>query len=179
MKALKKIAIVILIIPIMLLLVSFLLPSRYEVTRTVSMKAPADAVFAEISTLKTWTNWTAWTKAKYPDMEVSFAGPDSGTGATYSWDGKSTGQGTLVITKSEPGKRIDYDLSFQQGKFKSTGTITIAPAGEAVNVTWSNTGELGSNPINRYFGLMMDRMMGPDFAEGLRNLKEKVEKPRM
>ena len=177
MKALKKIAIVILVIPIVLLLVSFLLPSRYEVTRTVSMKASADGVFAEINTLKSWTNWTAWTKAKYPDMEVTFAGPESGVGATYSWEGKSTGQGTLTITKSEPGKRVDYDLSFQQGKFKSTGAITIAPAGEMLNVTWSNTGELGSNPINRYFGLMMDKMIGPDFQDGLRNLREMVEKP--
>jgi len=98
-------------------------------------------------------------------------------GATYSWDGKSTGQGTLTITKSEPGKGIGYDLSFQQGKFKSTGTITIEPAGEGFNVIWSNEGELGSNPINRYFGLMMDRMMGPDFETGLGNLKKRVEAP--
>ena len=36
-------------------------------------------------------------------------------------------------------------------------------------------GDLGSNPINRYFGLIMDRMMGPDFEEGLNTLKGKVE----
>src|SRR4030095_4831465 len=129
MKALKKIAIVILVIPILLLLVSFLLPSRYEVTRTLNMKAPADAVFAEVNTLKNWTNWTAWTKAKYPDMEVTFAGPESGTGATYSWNSKATGPGTLVITKSEPNKSINYDLSFEQGKFKSIGAITIETHG--------------------------------------------------
>src|SRR5262245_24562443 len=103
MKALRKIAIVILLIPIVLMLASFLLPSRYTVTRVVSIKAPAEVVFAEINSLKSWTNWTAWTKAKYPDMEVRFSGPEAGAGASYSWDGKSTGQGTLVITKSEPG----------------------------------------------------------------------------
>lgn len=31
------------------------------------------------------------------------------------------------------------------------------------------------NPISRYFGLMMDRFMAPDFETGLNNLKKKVE----
>jgi hypothetical protein len=55
------------------------------------------------------------------------------------------------------------------------GAITLEPAGESIRVTWSNEGDLGANPINRYFGLMMDRMMGPDFEEGLNNLKRTIE----
>ena len=68
-----------------------------------------------------------------------------------------------------------YDLDFEHGKYKSTGSITLQPVGDSVNVVWSNEGDLGANPINRYFGLMMDRMIGPDFEEGLNNLKRKVE----
>jgi hypothetical protein len=34
---------------------------------------------------------------------------------------------------------------------------------------------LGWSPINRYFGLMMDGMMGPDLEKGLTNLKDRVE----
>jgi hypothetical protein len=29
--------------------------------------------------------------------------------------------------------------------------------------------------MDRYFSLLMDKMTGPDFEEGLRNLKQKVE----
>jgi hypothetical protein len=177
MKALKRIALVLLIIPILLLVAAFLLPSKYRVTRTVAMKATADAIFAQVNMLKTWPEWTAWTKARYPDMRISFSGPEAGVGATYNWDGKSTGQGTLTITKSEPGRGIGYDMAFEHGKFKSQGGILIEPAGDQMNVTWTNEGELRSNPINRYFGLMMDKMMGPDFEQGLRNLKQRVEAP--
>ena len=56
-----------------------------------------------------------------------------------------------------------------------TGAIMLEAGGENTKVTWSNEGDLGANPINRYFGLMMDRMMGPDFEEGLNNLKRAVE----
>jgi hypothetical protein len=33
-----------------------------------------------------------------------------------------------------------------------------------MKVTWTNDGDLGASPIGRWFGLFMDRMMGPDFA---------------
>ena len=38
------------------------------------------------------------------------------------------------------------------------------------NVKWVMEGDMGNNPIKKYFGLMMDKMMGPDFENGLKNL---------
>jgi len=35
---------------------------------------------------------------------------------------------------------------------------------------------MGGSPVNRYFGLLMDRMVGPDFEGGLTNLKALAEK---
>ena len=175
MRLMKAFALVLLLLPVVLLLVSFFLPSKYRVVRNVPMKTSADAIFAQINSPRTWPEWTAWTRARYPDMQVSFSGPDSGVGATYSWAGQSAGQGTLTITQSDPGKGISYDLAFENGKFKSQGAITITAAGDQLNVTWSNEGDLGRNPIARYFGLMMDRRMGPDLEQGLGNLKRKVE----
>ena len=175
MKLLKRITLVLLVLVVLLAVVGFFLPSHYRVERSVSIRAKPEAIYAQISNFKNWLQWTAWNQTKYPDMQVKFDGPESGVGAGYSWEGKSTGQGSIKFTRAEPGKEISYDLNFEQGKYKSLGSITLEPSGESVKVTWSNEGELGANPINRYFGLMMDRMMGPDFEEGLNNLKRKVE----
>ena len=38
-------------------------------------------------------------------------------------------------------------------------------------------GDLGRSPINRWFGLFMDRLVGPDFEAGLANLKRISEAP--
>ena len=108
-------------------------------------------------------------------MQISFAGPESGAGATYTWNGKSSGHGTLKITRAEPDKGVGYELDFENGKYVSTGAISLVDSGGLVTVTWSNEGNLGWNPVSRYFGLLMDRMMGPDFEEGLRNLKRGLE----
>jgi hypothetical protein len=35
---------------------------------------------------------------------------------------------------------------------------------------------MGMNPIGRWFALLMDKMLGPDFEGSLNNLKELAEK---
>lgn len=175
MKVLKKVILAVLLIPIVLVVVSLFLPSTYRIERRVTINAKPGAVFPHLNTLKRWPEWIVWTATKYPDMKVSFTGPESGMGASYSWEGKSSGRGTLKITRSEPDKSISYDLDFENGKYVSKGSITLEPTGESVSVTWSNEGNLGWNPVSRFFGLFMDKMMGPDFEEGLRNLQKKVE----
>lgn len=175
MKAARQIVLALLIVPVLVVLGSFLLPSRYTVERALEMNARPELVFEQINRLKHGPEWTAWTVAKYPDMKVSFSGPESGIGAVYSWKGKSSGTGTLKITTTEPGRRVGYSLDFENGKHLSSGELTIEPQGTSVLVRWNNTVDLGANPVNRIFGLLMDRMMGPDFEEGLRNLKQRVE----
>jgi len=155
--------------------IGFCLPDKYRVERRVLIDAPPTAIFPAINTLKEWPTWTAWTVERYPDMKVSFSGPAAGVGARYTWEGKSTGHGELQLTRSDPAKGITFDLEFGHGKYISVGTIEMSPEASGTKVTWTNEGELGLNPINRYFGLMMDKMMGPDFQKGLDNLKRKVE----
>ena len=175
MKLLKKLLLAVMVIPIAIILLSLFLPSKYRVERTVVMRAKADAVYAYVNTLKHWPDWTAWTTNKYPDMKYSFSGPESGVGATYTWEGQSSGSGTLKLIRAEPGQRLDYELNFEHGKHVSTGAIVVEPEGESIKVTWFNEGSLGWNPVSRIFGLLMDRMMGPDFEEGLRKLQQRFE----
>ena len=66
MKVLKKVVLLVLLIPIALVVVSLFLPSTYRVERRVTMNAKPGAVFPHINSLKQWPEWTAWTAAKYP-----------------------------------------------------------------------------------------------------------------
>lgn len=174
MTTFKKVLLIVLLIPIILVIVSVFLPSHYRVVRSIQISARPEAIFTNINTLKTWPEWTAWTVERFPDMKTSFAGPDSGAGATYTWEGKTSGRGELKLTRSNPD-RIEFDLDFEQGKYVSKGSIAIEPSGGSVKVIWTNEGDLGWNPVSRYFGLFMDKLMGPDFEKGLQNLKERVE----
>lgn len=177
LKILKKLLLAFVALIVLFLLTGFFLPGTYHVERSVAIKGKAEDVYPFISDLKTWNDWTAWNKARFPDMTQEFAAITSGEGASYSWKGKDSGEGTIKIVKSDPEKGISYYLDFAHGQHISTGDIRMEPAGDSVKVTWTNEGNLGMNPINRYFGLLlMDKFMGPDFEKGLTNLKAKAEK---
>ena len=175
MKILKRTLLVIVGFVVIAAVVGLCLPSTYKVERSASMKAKPKVVFSYLNTPKRWPEWTAWTKERFPDMTIAFSGPESGVGATYSWEGESVGRGTLKITGSEPGKGVDYDLDFDGGKYLSKGTLKMTEEGDVVKVTWTTEGALGNNPIHRYFGLLMDKFMGSDFEAGLKNLQNRVE----
>ncbi len=176
MRILKRLLLALIILIVLLAVIGFLLPSKYHVERNVTMSAKPETIFPYLNNLKSWPDWTAWTTKKYPDMKTNFTGPEAGVGATYNWEGQSIGIGSIKLTNSDPNTGINYDLDFDNGKYLSKGSIKMQPSGSGVNVIWANEGDLGNNPINRYFGLLMDRFMGPDFEEGLNNLKQKVEK---
>jgi len=175
MKAIKKLLIILVVLVVVVCGVAFLLPSTYRVERSVVINAKPKAVYAQIGNLKQWPKWTVWNEKLDPTMTITFEGPEEGTGATYRWTGEKVGNGMLMFNRTEDNKGVWYGLDFENGKYVSEGAITIEPQGDAVKVTWHNGGNLGLNPINRYFGLLMDRMMGPDFEQGLNNLKLIVE----
>jgi effector-binding domain-containing protein len=59
-----------------------------------------------------------------------------------------------------------------QGNIKSQSTMMLEPQADSCKVSWSVEGNLGYNPVARYSGLFMNKMMGPDFEKGLRKLKK-------
>ena len=46
---------------------------------------------------------------------------------------------------------------------------------KGTHVTWSFDSEFGLNLVGRYFGLMLDGIVGPDYEKGLQNLKTMAE----
>jgi hypothetical protein len=175
MKFLKWGAGVVLLVIVVFFAAGLLLPRKYHVEREVTISASPATIHPAVNRLAEWPAWTAWTVKRYPDMKVSFSGPEEGVGAKYQWNGESTGQGDLEILTSDPQRGITYNLAFDDGAMLSTGGLTYEPAGEETRVVWYADGDLGWSPIGRYFGLMLDGMMGPDFQTGLNNLKQLVE----
>jgi len=160
------------------LLIGFLLPSSFVVSRSVVIEAPPSQIHPYVSTLHQWPGWTAWNTEKYPELKYSFEGPESGVGAVQTWTDPEMGGGRLEITDSSVEQGIEFTLNFEQSPEPLIGSIAYAPTGSGdTKVTWTGRGDVGSNPIGRYFGLMMDSMIGADYEVGLRNLKILVEAP--
>ncbi len=176
MKLLKKLFFGLLILLALFLLVGCLLPGSYRLERSVVINAPPIKVFGIVADLKTWEDWTTWNLKMDPGMKRTFEGPTNGIVAGMSWEGSKVGQGEMKLTKITAPKFLSYDLSFDHGKYTSVGEFQFEPAGAGTKATWSDAGNLGDNPISRWAGLFMDKIIGPDFEKGLAGLKTLAEK---
>lgn len=157
-----------------LAVIGLLLPAQFKVQRSTIVAAPAPKVYALIASPAEWKRWTVWNQ-RDPNMKIEYAGPAAGRGAKWSWDSKTEGRGAMEFTGAQPDSGITYRLTFPDFGMESTGMLKIAPAGNGVQVTWTNEGQLSANPLNRWFGLFMDSLVGPDFEAGLANLKRLAE----
>jgi uncharacterized protein YndB with AHSA1/START domain len=173
MQRLKRILIATVAFLLLLLAIGFLLPSVWQVERTVVIRAPAPIIFPYLNNLKQWREWTVWYQ-QHPNMTTEYSGPDAGVGATSRWSGEE-GRGVMKIMQSERNQLVAYTLLFNGGEFRTDGTLTLMPEGEGTRVVWSAMGEAGRNPANRYFALFLGFRIGSDFANSLELLKQKLE----
>ena len=174
MKLLRKIVLVVLLLPIVLLLVSFFLPSKYHVERDAVILAPSDAIYPWLVQLSKWPEWTVWNTNFDATLAYAYSGPAEGAGAEMSWTAKS-GNGLLKLTVADVKTGVKYDLDFDHGKFLCSGAVAMAAVEGGTRVTFSNEGQFGKNPVRRYFGLFIDKMMGGMFQKNLEGLKQKAE----
>lgn len=163
---------------VVLLLVAggFFIPSAFKVERSAIINAPPKKIYDLVVEPRQWVKWSVWNQ-RDPNMKITYKGPPFGMGSKWEWVSKTEGSGSMEITRVEPDRVVEYALTFADYNMRSTGAITLEPAGTATHVTWNNSGDVGGNPVKHYLTLTMDRMVGPDFEAGLANLKALAEKP--
>ena len=158
---------------VLLVAVAFLLPSTYSAQRSTTINAPAEKVFPLIANQKEWKRWSVWNQ-RDPNMQMTYAGPEGAVGSKWNWKSKSEGNGGMEWSAVEANKRVGFVLTME-GMSPSTGELQLTPQGNGCRVVWTMNGDAGMNPIVRWFGLFMDKMVGPDFDAGLTNLKKLAE----
>jgi len=176
MKALKIIGIVLAVLVAVVLIAGLIAPKNFSVTRSMVINAPADVVYHNFATFEGFNKWNPWNKYDTTAV-VTIEGTDGTVGAKRSWTGnKQVGKGSMTVTRIEPGKELEYDLVFiEPYETKSIVTMSMEPAEGGQKVTWNTKGDM-KYPFNAMALFMsMDKMLGKDFEEGLKNLKELSE----
>ncbi|QDG38215.1 SRPBCC family protein [Alteromonas mediterranea] len=174
MGVLKKLLIVFGAVIAIFVISSFFIPKNYSVERTITIDAEPSDVYPYVVDLREWKKWGVWFK-RDPNMQLTYSGPDRAIGMRSVWESETEGNGEMEITQLEHNKRVLYRLYFPDFDMGSSGIVEIKPTAGGTLVIWRDEGTVDNNPINRYFALLMDGMIGPDFEMGLENLKILVE----
>lgn len=175
MKFLKVFGIIVVVLAVTILVGGMFLPKTYSVSRTATIKAPDSVIYKNITDFNEFLKWNPWAKME-PTAKTKVSGPVAATNHLYEWEGKETGKGYMKIKSVELNKMVDIELKFIK-PFESLADtrFDIAPDGTTNKVTWTMSGE--NNLMGKWMGVFMsmDKMIGKDFEDGLKFLKEKSE----
>ncbi|MFY8019953.1 MAG: SRPBCC family protein [Bacteroidia bacterium] len=176
MKALKNIFFVLLGLIILLGIIGLFLPKSSHTERSIIIKSKAEIPFNLVNNLKEWSKWSPWHALDTATI-WTFSDNPVGKDAFYTWSSENSnvGKGKLTITESKPNEFIATSMIFE-GMDEAKANFIFETKGDEVTVKWTLDSELGFNPFFRYFGLVMDNMVGPDYEKGLAKLKEESEK---
>jgi hypothetical protein len=164
----KKILIVFGAVLVLLLVIIASRPSTFRIERKKLVAAPAAVVFAQVNDFHRWEAWSPWDKLD-PALKRTYAGPEAGVGAVYSWSGdEKVGEGKMTIADSRPNEFVGITVEFLKPFATTNRTeLTLKPDGDGTEVDWVMTGP--KNFMSKAMGLVMDmdRLVGTDFERGL------------
>jgi hypothetical protein len=175
---LKKILIGLVVVVVIFVIVVATRPSEFRVSRSVTMNAPAAAIFPHVNELKKWEPWSPWMKLD-PNAKSTFEGPEGGKGAAMTWAGNNqVGEGKMTITESKSNELVRFHLEFYKPMAgTSEAEFTFKPEGNGTTVTWSMSGKNNFIAKAMCMFMNMDEMVGGQFEKGLNSIKATVETP--
>jgi len=159
---------------LLLLIIAALLPSKYNVEKSIIIKRPKSEVTEKIADLNHLKDWNPWQRAE-PTAKAIISGNPRTAGHRYEWNGKKIGAGKLTIRDIDR-KHIHFDVEFiRPWKSKASDNWLFEDWGtNETKVTWQNVGQL-PYPIARLMWPMIIKNQNRQFVEGLDNLKKLCE----
>jgi effector-binding domain-containing protein/uncharacterized protein YndB with AHSA1/START domain len=175
MNALKKIVLTFILSCLLFAVIGLFLPKTAHVERSIVIDAPQATVFTVLNGFRQFNRWSPWADID-PNATTSYEGPAAGVGAKMSWSGNAeVGTGSQEILEAVPFERLKVRLTFGDFPGEFAASYILAPEGSGTKMTWAFDADYGSSIFGRYFGLMSDAMLGPDYEKGLARLKPLAE----
>ena len=144
--------------------------SKYTVEREEVINVPSNFVYSEVVDLHKWKYWSVWIKED-TTIKVEYSGNNIGENSKMTLD---SGDGTvsLEIVSVSFTDYINTELLFE-GMPPAYGFWKFEDLGKSTKVSWKISGEMPF--FMSFMTLFMDKVIGRDFEEGLKSLKEWCE----
>lgn len=177
MKPLRLLLYFLLCFFIVVVILSWLLPARQTVRRTVTINAPVQTVYEQVSRLENFFRFAVWARHD-SSTRYTYTGTDGTAGAKAAWSGDPalSGKGEISLVSLEAPLRVEQAIEFLEPRpGRASSRFTLKQEEGPCTVTWEFS--LATPRPWNIFNLFgsMDKAMGPDFEEGLSLLKSRAE----
>lgn len=164
------------IIILSLFIASLFLPDKYYLQRSITINTSDTNVYKYLISLKNIRNYSPWHKLD-TGVKYSYSGIDAVENSSVNWVSEKdnlTGA-EMKIKKLIPNKLIDMYFTFsKQGDFDLKYKIqTINKGFSKLSIELNK--DIGYNFPFRYYALMYNYHLIPDFDSALKNIKMQCE----
>lgn len=175
MRTLRYIVLALLFLLVVTVVIGFFLPAKVHLERSVVINREAAKIFQVINSLENFNKWSPWFENDI-HAQYTLSGSKSGVSSKLSWVGNDmVGSGSNEIIDSQENAFIKTQFFFGKSDQPAFSTISLTPENGATKVTWAFDNNFGYNIFYRYFGLVIEDMIAPDYEKGMGNLKQYVE----
>jgi hypothetical protein len=171
MTRLLEILISLAIVAVLFVVVALILPSSRHLSADIETNRKMTIVYDTLNSPRRLKDWNPI--ARDPKMQWEYSGPDSGVGATASYKSAVVGNGSWKITRSEPGKLVEYAVTDNSTGKNKRMTFLLKPTGRNnrnVQVIQTYDVDYGFDIMGRYRGMYVSRNVGDVVKVGLNKL---------
>ena len=157
---------------IFITILSLFIPSKVVVTKAVTINAGADKVFAEVRDLQNWKHWQPVFKKN--SANIKFYTDSSGVSNSCEW--RSAGKKNNFIIKSQQDNVVTASL-LREGENEILNVIRVSPLQDnnQVQAEWNVMIKLKWYPLEKFYGIFIEKISGEGYEEALNSLKEYSE----
>ncbi len=175
MRTLRYLVLALIFLLLVVVVIGFFLPSKVKMERSIDIDRDAATIFQVVNSLSNFNKWSPWFE-KDINAQYTVSGNVAGVGSKLSWQGnQNVGTGSNEIIESQSNQSIKMRMFFGKDDKPAYATIFLKPSTKTTKVTCAFENDFGYNVFFRYFGLVLEDMIAPDYEKGLANLKKHVE----
>jgi effector-binding domain-containing protein/uncharacterized protein YndB with AHSA1/START domain len=178
MKILKTTGVLLLSLLAVAMILMLIVPAKQHIERTITINAPVSVVYKHLSTPATFYNWMVWCRK---DTTIKTAADLKGEtpGSVLFWVGnpETTGKGMIEFLSMKVNQEIEHKVTFlEPNKADAKSEFKLVEVNGQTRLTWEfDLATPRPRNILNLFG-SLDKKVGFEFEEGLKNLKAIIEK---
>lgn len=170
----KKLFGILLGLIVALVMIGFLLPTTIQVERRLDTAHSPELVNPVLADLRHFSQWAPWLLRR-PETAWHIEGREPGVGQALVWqETEHSAESRLRIVAVRPG-RVDLVMERGAVEFESWWEVEAIPGGSQLR--WGMQARLGAlDLVGRYLGLVLPRLAGREYREGLERLDAYLER---
>ena len=176
MRVIKNIFFGIIAFIALMVVISFFLPEKYTVEKSIHINAPVKVVYQQINDLNNWKDWSYFANLD-PNWTVKFGNWTVGKNAEMHWESQVLGDGHLRITESISNKKISAHFDYEEQGKSGDASYFFKPKNDGTTATFRLEFPVPLTPKDKFENIFFEKESNnPQFDYSLKKLKAVSER---